>query len=103
LPAFAAPETLAQTPAPAPAAPPPAPPATPPTPPDPLRAQDAAEAQDLLAILRRRLGPAIDPAAEETLRSDLEDGVRAGRTLRAFPLGNADEPAVRFQARTEGA
>jgi hypothetical protein len=95
-------DAVAQPPPAAPAPPVSLPPA-PTTPPDPLRAQDAAEAQDLLNILRRRLGGAIDPASEAAVRSDLEDGVRSGRALRATVLGNGDEPAVQFRARIEGA
>jgi hypothetical protein len=81
----------AQAPAPNP---PPTP--TPAPPPDPAREADAAESRELLAVVKRRFGARLDEAQLEAIRADLEDNVRAGRTLRGVALQNADEPAVVF-------
>jgi hypothetical protein len=86
------------------AQPPPAPPgssppaATPPPDTDPAKAADAADARSLLEIVERRFGSRLDAAQMESVRRDLEDNMRAARTLRALQLTNADEPDVVFRA-----
>jgi hypothetical protein len=66
---------------------------------DPEAAAAQADSRSLLEILRRRHGANWTPEQLEALRSDLEDGVGAGRLLRKLPLRNADEPAIVFVAR----
>lgn len=89
----------AQPPQPPPAPPGSAPPvATPPPDTDPQKAADAADAESLLEIVERRFGARLDAAQLESVRGDLEDNMRAARTLRALQLTNADEPDVVFRA-----
>jgi hypothetical protein len=52
----------------------------------------------LLEIVERRFGSRLDAAQLESVRGDLDDNMRAARTLRALQLTNADEPDVVFRA-----
>lgn len=81
----------------------PTPPKAEPEPPaDPESAGDAADAENLLHIIDRRFGIRFDAAQLDAIRDDLQSSLRAGRALRAWPLGNGDEPDVVFRALTGG-
>ena len=80
------------TPAPTPETPKPVPDA------DLEKAADAADARSLLDIVRRKFGSRLDAEQLDSIRDDLEGNMRMARTLRALPLGNADEPDVVFRA-----
>jgi hypothetical protein len=59
---------------------------------DPL----VAEVDARMALIVARHGTRLDDAARLAIRKDVETMVKRGRTLKAFALTNADEPAPIF-------
>jgi hypothetical protein len=59
---------------------------------DPL----AAEIEARMALLLARHGAKLDDEARQAVRKKVETIVKRGRTLKAFVLTNADEPAPIF-------
>ena len=64
--------------------------------PDPENLQ--AEVDARMALIVARHGSKLDDAAKASIRTDVENLVKRGRTLKAVKLTNADEPAPRFRA-----
>jgi hypothetical protein len=56
------------------------------------------DARSLAEIVRRRYGRHLTPDQVEAIARDLDNRVRAGKTLRDAKLTNADEPDVTFHA-----
>jgi hypothetical protein len=59
---------------------------------------DVADARSLGEIVQRRYGARLSEAQMYDIRKDIEGSLEAGRTLRALPLQNHDEPVTRFRA-----
>ncbi len=71
------------------------PPAAPP--PETEDTEDAADARSLGEIIQRRFGSRLSEPQVYAIRKDIEGGLAAGRSLRAVPLQNGDEPATLFR------
>ena len=62
-----------------------------------------ARVQPTVDAVRAALTWELDEAAEAKVRDNVEQRLKLGDTLRAYPLANADEPGVVFSPyRTEG-
>jgi hypothetical protein len=62
-------------------------------------AEAGGMAEGLLQAARARFGHHLAPDDVEAVRKEIESELRAGEALRRVPLGNADEPALLFEAR----
>ena len=61
---------------------------------DPL----SAEVDARMALILARHGSRLEPSARLAIRKEVASMIARGRTLKAYPLTNADEPAPVFHA-----
>lgn len=90
----------AQTPSPAPAEPkaPPGPQPTPSPAQGPAQPQPSPVAEAYAAVARARFGSQLSDEEFARVKRDIEGNVRTAERLRAFKLGNGDEPDFVFGA-----